>query len=100
MNGHHHHQKLKSELRPQNVVRFYEKALKAQKSILNLEKDTLDPFKALEYEFCDRLYNTQIRYFIGLHYLNERAYNEAFLVLSKVHADVENTIEFAQKGNL
>jgi hypothetical protein len=31
--------KLKSELRPQNVVRFYEKVLKAQRSIINMEKD-------------------------------------------------------------
>lgn len=87
-------------MRPQNIVRFYEKALKAQKSILNLEKDALDPLKALEYEFSERLCNTQIRYFIGLHYLNEKAYTEALLVLQRVASDVESTIEFAQKSNL
>ena len=78
--GSHNH-KLKSDLRPQNVVRFYEKALKAQKSILNLEKDALDPFKALEYEFSERLCTTQIRFFIGLHYANEKQYGEGLLVL-------------------
>jgi hypothetical protein len=31
--------KLQSELRPQNIVRFIEKALKAQRSIVNMEKD-------------------------------------------------------------
>jgi len=82
------------------VVRFYEKALKAQRSILNLEKDTLDPFRALEYEFSERLCTTQIRYFIGLHYVNEKAYKEALLVLQKVAQDVEATIEFAQKSKL
>lgn len=97
--GSHHH-KLKSDLRPQNVVRFYEKALKAQKSILNLEKDALDPFKALEYEFSERLCQTQIRFFIGLHYANEKQYAEALLVLQKVAQDVESVIEFAQKSNL
>jgi len=56
--------------------------------------------KALEYEFSERLCNTQIRYFIGLHYLNERAYTEALLVLQRVASDVEATIEFAQKSNL
>ena len=75
---------MKSDLRPQNVVRFFEKALKAQRSILNLEKDALDPFKALEYEFSERLCNTQIRFFIGLHYANERGYQEALLVLQRV----------------
>ena len=92
--GSHHH-KLKSDLRPQNVVRFYEKALKAQKSIVNLEKDALDPFKALEYEFSERLCQTQIRFFIGLHYANEKQYAEALLVLQKVSQDVESVIEFA-----
>ena len=66
------------------MVRFFEKALKAQRSILNLEKDALDPFRALEYEFSDRLCSTMIRYLIGLHYLNERAYKEALLILQRV----------------
>jgi len=57
--------KLKSELRPQNVVRFYEKVLKAQRSIINMEKDLIDPFKQLEYEFYEKLYNTTIKYYIG-----------------------------------
>jgi hypothetical protein len=30
--------KLKSELRPQNIVRFIEKALKGQRSIVNIEQ--------------------------------------------------------------
>jgi hypothetical protein len=40
------------------VVRFYEKALKAQRSIINLEKDAMDPLRALEYEFSERLCTT------------------------------------------
>lgn len=50
--------KLQSELRPQNIVRFIEKALKAQRSIVNMEKDQLDPIKQLEYEFLERFYTT------------------------------------------
>ena len=87
--------KLQSELRPQNIVRFYEKVLKAQRSIMNMEKDQMDPYKQLEYEFFDRLYNTHIKYYIGLHYSNERNYEEAYLILQKVSSDIEGTIEFA-----
>jgi len=50
--------RLKSELRPQNVVRFIEKALKAQRSIVNMEKDTIDAFKQLEYDFVEKFYTT------------------------------------------
>jgi len=56
--------------------------------------------KALEYEFSERLCQTQIRFFIGLHYANEKQYAEALLVLQKVSQDVESVIEFAQKSNL
>lgn len=46
-----------------------------------MEKDQIDPFKQLEFEFYDRLYSTQIKYYIGLHYANERSYQESFLIL-------------------
>lgn len=55
----------------------------------------MDPFKQLEFEFLDRLYNTYIKYYIGLHYANDRSYQEAFLILQKVSGDIESTIEFA-----
>jgi RNA-binding signal recognition particle 68 len=67
-------QKLKSELRPQNIVRFFEKVVKAQRQIALMEKETLDPFRALEYEFYESLYNTHVKYYIGLHYANEKSY--------------------------
>ena len=87
--------KLKSELKPQNIVRFYEKALKAQRSIVNMEKDNLDSFKQLEYEFKENLYTGYMKYYIALHYANERRYQESYLVLQKVNHDFEITNEFA-----
>jgi hypothetical protein len=39
-----------------------------------MEKDTIDPFRQLEYELYEMLYNTQIKYYIGLHYANDRIY--------------------------
>jgi hypothetical protein len=59
---------------------------------MNMEKDSIDPFRQLEYEFYEKLYNTLIKYYIGLHYANERNYKEAYLILHKVHADIEVTI--------
>jgi hypothetical protein len=87
-------------LRPQNVVRFYEKALKAQRSIVNLEKDNLDPVRSLEYEFVERLCQTLLKFYIGLQYLNDKAFREALLVLNRVSNEVESTIDFARKSNL
>jgi hypothetical protein len=60
-----------------------------------MDKESMDPMKQLEYEFYEKLYNTQIKYYIGLHYANERQYQEAYLILHKVSADIESTIEFA-----
>ena len=65
-----------------------------------MEKESLDPFKQLEYDFIEKFYTTQIKYFIGLHYTNERQYEEAYLIFSKVHSDIEETVEFAKKNKL
>jgi len=60
-----------------------------------MEKDIIDPYKTLEFEFYETLYNTYIKYYIGLHYANERSYQDAFLILQRVNTDIESTIDFA-----
>ena len=81
-------------------MRFYEKALKAQRSIVNMERESMDPFKQLECEFHERLFTLQIHYYIGVHYCNERAYREAYLILQRVSQEIESVVEFAGKNNL
>jgi len=76
-------------------VRFIEKALKGYRSILTLEKDSLDPFKQLEYEFYERYYNAEIKYYLGLHYSNEKKYGEALIILKTVSSAIEDSVEFA-----
>ena len=92
--------KLKSENRPQNVVRFYEKALKAHRSIINMEKDTADPLRQTESEFYDKLYQALMVYYIALDYANEKKFTESYTVLAKVQQEVEDALEFFQKNNL
>jgi len=81
-------------------VRFIEKALKGYRAILAFERETLDPIKQLEYEFYDRFYSAQIKYYLGLHYSNERKYAEALLILKSVSGAIEESVEYAQKNGL
>ena len=60
----------------------------------------MDPFKQLEYEFAEKFYNTQIKYYIGLHYANDNNYQGAYLIFQSVQSDIEETLEFAHKNNL
>lgn len=69
---------MKSELRPSNIVRFYEKALKALKSIVNMQKEQLDPVKQLEFDFLEKAYLVQMLFHVGLDYANEKKYSEAY----------------------
>ena len=94
------HQKLKSEMRPSNIVRFYEKTLKAHKSIMNLEKEQVDPMRQVEFEFTDKVYNVKMVYYVALDYANEKKYPEAHQVLLRAQTDLEATLEFAAKNNL
>ena len=81
-------------------MRFIEKALKGYRSILTLERDTLDPVKQLEYEFYERYYGAEIKYYLGLHYSNEKKYGEALLILKAVSGAIQDSQEFAEKNNL
>ena len=65
-----------------------------------MEKDNIEPLKQLEYDFTERFYSTQIKYYIGLHYANENSYQDAYLILQKVHNDIEETLEFAHKNKI
>jgi len=94
------HQKLKSELRPSNIVRFYEKALKALKSIVNMQKEQLDPVKHIEFEFLEKTYLVQMLFHVGLDYANEKKYCEAYQVVLRVQTDLESVLEFEQKNTL
>jgi hypothetical protein len=58
-------------VRPQNIIRFYEKAIKSQKQILNLEKESMDSASILYNEFFEKYLSTQIQYFVALHYVSE-----------------------------
>lgn len=58
-------------IRPQNIIRFYEKAIKSQKQIINAEKESLDPVSILQNEFYEKYLVTQIQYFVALHYVQE-----------------------------
>jgi hypothetical protein len=41
-----------------------------------------------------------MKYYISLHYANERHYKEAYMILQNVSTSIEETVEFAQKNNL
>lgn len=39
-----------------------------------MEKDAMDPFRQIEYEFNQKAWNCYIKYYIALHYANEKKY--------------------------
>lgn len=64
------------EFKPHNTIRFVEKALKAQRGLSKLEKDT-DAIKFLSNEFNELFLSTLLAYFISLHYAQDKKHNEA-----------------------
>ena len=59
----------------QNIVRLYEKALKAQKALSSLERETT---RASLNEFTDLYLTTMISYLISLHYFSLKKYQESY----------------------
>jgi len=49
----------------------------------------------------EKILLVQIKYYIGLHYANDKAYEEAYSILNSVwHGGIEEVVEFARRNNL
>ena len=59
-------------------MRSYEKALKAQRQLISLEKDNKDANKIVMNELQELGFNTLICFYIMLHYIEIKQLKEAF----------------------
>lgn len=66
-----------STFKPSNTIRFVEKALKAQRGLSKLEKDSTDSFKLLGNEFNELYLTTLMAFYISVHYAQEKRHKEA-----------------------
>lgn len=89
-----------TNVRPQNIIRFFEKAIKSQKQIISAEKDSMDPASILQNEFFEKYLSTQIQYFVALHYVSENSIKQALVVLQSCLYKIEDLIEFSQSNAL
>lgn len=87
-------------VRPQNIIRFYEKALKAiksQKQQMNQDKESLDPLSLMQFEFTEKYINAQISYFVSLHYIqSQNGFKQALVVLQNCSYQIEEALELFQ----
>jgi len=85
-------------VRPQNIVRFYEKAMKSQKQLLTADRESMDPAAVLQNELQEKYQNVLISYYIALHYVQEhqsQGVKQALVILQSCQYKIEDTIEFA-----
>jgi hypothetical protein len=75
----------------QNIVRLYEKALKAQKAISSVEKE--DPVKQCKNEFFELFFNTMIAYLVTLNYLSLKQYENAFAMQMHAMSETQNVLD-------
>ena len=59
-------------VRPQNIVRFYEKAIKSQKQLLSADRESTDAAAALHNELQEKYQDILISYYISLHYISDQ----------------------------
>lgn len=70
----------KEDIKPQNIIRFVEKALKSQRGLSKLEKEVNDPYRLLANEFNELYLSTLMAYYITIHHINEHLYDKAVLL--------------------
>ena len=86
----------RASFKPQNTIRFIEKALKAQRGLSKLEKDVAD--RLLTNEFSELYLTTMIAYYISVHYATEKKYREALTLGQHAIQEVDHCFEFANKS--
>lgn len=86
-------QKLRAAQRPQIVMKLFDKALKALKTI-SQEKGSLEPTKIAEYNQREMIIQVYLKFYIAVHYANEKRYHHAHLVAKRAKEDAERCKKF------
>ena len=96
--------KLTKEQKPQNIIRFIEKALKAQRSLSAFDREqeavtgVVNAVKHTVNEFEELYLDTLIAFYVTLHYINERKYLEAVRLSKHTLTQIENCLDFVQRS--
>ncbi|CAI2361175.1 unnamed protein product [Moneuplotes crassus] len=88
-------QKLKAAQRPQLVMKLFDKALRALKKI-SQENDALSPDKLNEYQHREMIIQVYLKFYISVHYANEKRYRHSFLVIKRTREEAQRCFEYAQ----
>jgi hypothetical protein len=92
-------QKLKGNSRPQVIMKLFDKALRALK-IISQDKATIDPVKLAEYEQREMIINIYLKFYIAVHYANEKDYDSTYAILKRTKEDYERCIEYADRTDI
>ena len=93
-----------SEQKPQNIIRFIEKALKAQRALSAFDKEqetatgVVDAVKHTANEFKELSLDALIAYYVTLHYISQRKFLEAIHLSKHTLSQVENCVDFVQRS--
>ena len=87
-------QKLRTGQRPQLVMKLFDKALKALKKI-SQENDALDPEKITEYNHREMIIQVYLKFFIAVHYANEKRYNHSYLIIKRAREETLRCFEYS-----
>ena len=98
-------EKLTREQKPQNIIRFIEKALKAQRALSAFDREqesvtgVVNAIKQTVNEFEELYFDTLIAFYVTLHYINERKYLEAVHLSKHTLSQIENCLDFANRSS-
>lgn len=81
-------------------MRLYEKALKSQRQLSLLEKESKDPQKALANEVNELYFTCLISYLITLHYFALKRFRESFTMYQHAYSEIQSCLDFLSRNQL
>jgi hypothetical protein len=88
-------QKLRAAQRPQIVMKLFDKALKALKTI-SQDRGSMDQAKILEFNQREMIIQVYLKFYIAVHYANEKRYQHAYVILKRAREDVERCNQYSK----
>ena len=91
---------LKLRVKPQEMMRLYDNLKEYQSQLINLEKDNPEQSYIVELNYREKIYTLSKTFYVGLFYVLNKKYHEAYTIMFYTIEKVKEANEFYDQHHL
>jgi hypothetical protein len=91
---------LKLRVKPQEMMKLYDNLKEYQSQLINLEKDNPEQSYIIELNYREKIYNLSKTFYVGLFYVLNKKYHEAYTIMFYTIEKIKEAHEFYEQHHL